>query len=238
MGKKGRDTRLKRQMAPAFWDIIRKENRFILNSKPGAHSKNTAYPLGVLLRDILNIASTLHEARIIVGSNYIRVDGISIRDLNYSIGLMDVLELIPTGQSYRFVPKDSQLLVPLLISDNEKQAKLVKIMRKNTIHPKKYQYGLHDGRTMLSDQKFSVGDSCLIRTPDISILNHIKFENACTVLVIRGENAGKVGKIEEIRQGIFSLPRRALISFMDKTIELPVEALMAVGLDKPLIKIN
>ena len=238
MGKKGRDTRLKRQMAPAFWDIIRKKNRFVLNSKPGAHSKNTSYPVGVVLRDILNLASTLHEARTILGSDYIRVDGISIRDPNHSVGLMDVLELMPTGQSYRFVPKDSQLLVPLLISDNEKRAKLVKIMRKNTLHRKKYQYGFHDGRTMLTDQKFSVGDSCLVRTPDISILNHIKFENGCIVLVVRGENAGKVGKIEDIREGIFSLPRRALISSMDKTIELPVETLMAVGFDKPLIKIN
>jgi small subunit ribosomal protein S4e len=58
------------------------------------------------------------------------------------------------------------------------------------------------------------------------------------VLIIKGENAGRVGRIEEIKDGIFSLPKRALVSFDDKSVELPVEMVMVVGTDRPVIKVS
>ena len=62
MANKGGYTRLKRQMAPKFWKIERKHSRFVLKVHPGPHSKSTAYPLGVVLRDILKVCSTMREA--------------------------------------------------------------------------------------------------------------------------------------------------------------------------------
>jgi small subunit ribosomal protein S4e len=53
-----------------------------------------------------------------------------------------------------------------------------------------------------------------------------------------GENAGNIGKVEDIRDGIFSLPKRAVVSFADRSVELPVGAIMAVGTESPVIKVN
>jgi small subunit ribosomal protein S4e len=238
MGKKGRDTRVKRQMAPSFWNIKRKEGRFILNTRAGPHSKKSAYPLGIILRDILRVADTMYECEKIVKSGNIRIDGIVVRDVRHAIGLMDIIELVPTGQSFRIVPKDSEILVPIDIPDNEKAIKLLKVIHKSTLNPSLYQYGFHDGKTFRSDQKFSVGDTCLVTLPNKSVINHIKFEKGCTALIIRGENAGRIGKVDDIREGIFSLPRRALISFGEKSIELPVETVLAVGSEQPMIKVS
>ena len=58
------------------------------------------------------------------------------------------------------------------------------------------------------------------------------------MLITTGENAGRLGRIEEIKDGIFSLPKRALVSFDDKSVELPVEMVMAVGTDRPVIKVS
>ena len=66
---------------------------------------------------------------------------------------MDVIELVPTGQSYRFVPKDSKLLVPLIINDNEKTHKLIKATSKVMNKGNKLQYRFHDGKTLISDRK-------------------------------------------------------------------------------------
>lgn len=238
MGKKGRDTRVKRQMAPSFWSIKRKEGRFILNTRAGAHSKKSAYPLGIILRDILKVADTMYECEKIVKSGNIRIDGIIVRNVAHAIGLMDIIELVPTAQSFRIVPKDSELLVPVDIPDNEKAVKLLKVIRKSTLNTSLYQYGFHDGKTFRSEQEFSVGDTCLVTLPNKSVVNHIKFEKGCTALITRGENAGRIGKVEDIREGVFSLPRRALLSFGDKTVELPVETVLAVGLERPMIKVN
>ena len=49
------------------------------------------------------------------------------------------------------------------------------------------------------------------------------------VLITSGENAGNVGKVETIRDGIFSLPKRVVVSFADRSVELPVQIVMAVG---------
>ena len=128
--------------------------------------------------------------------------------------------------------------MPLSISDEEKSQKLVKVTNKVTKTGNKLQYSFHDGKTLISDQKLMVGDSCLLQIPDNKINKHIKFAKGCMVLVTRGENAGSIGKVDDIRDGIFSLPKRALISFSDRSIELPVELVMAIGDDNPIIKVS
>ena len=238
MAKIGGDTRVKRQMAPTFWSIRRKKGRFVLRVKPGAHSKRRAYPLGIILRDVLKIANTMHEAERIVNGGKIKVDGIIRRDVNFGVGLMDIVELASIGQAYRFVPKDSRLLVPVSVNDDEKFKKLLKITSKVAIKGNKVQYGFHDGKTVISDQKMRVGDTCVVQLPESKINEHIEFERGSVVLVTSGENAGGVGKVEDIRDGVFSLPKRALVSFEERSVELPVEIIMTVGSERPLIKVN
>jgi small subunit ribosomal protein S4e len=237
MGKKGGDTRVKRQMAPTFWAIKRKESQFVVRVRPGPHPKHRAYPLGMVLRDVLRVAKTMHEAEGILNAGKVKVDGVVRYDSNLAIGLMDVIELA-TGQAHRMSPKDSELLTSVAIEDSEKGVKLVKVTSKTTIKGKKTQYGFHDGKTLISDQKLKVGDTCVIDLPNVQIRSHFAFEKGSTALIITGENAGKVGKIDDIQDGVFSLPRRALVSFDEKSVELPVEMVMVVGRDKPVIKVN
>ncbi|MFL6403400.1 MAG: 30S ribosomal protein S4e [Nitrososphaeraceae archaeon] len=239
MAKMGGSTKLKRQMAPKFWNIKRKEGRFALRVKPGPYSKNKAYPLGIVLRDILKLAHTMSEATKIVNTGKIKVDGVVRRSINFGVGAMDIVELVPTRQAYRFVPRESRLLVPISITDeNEKLVKLIKATSKVMTKGGRLQYGFHDGKTILTDQKMNVGDTCVVQLPEAKISQHIKFERGCMVLVMSGENAGNIGKIEDIRDGIFSLPKRALVSFAERSVELPVEAIMAVGSEMPVVKVN
>lgn len=237
MAKKGGDTRVKRQMAPTFWVIKRKQSQFVVRVKPGPHPMHRAYPLGMVLRDVLKIANTMHEAERILNAGKVKVDGLVRHDSNLAIGLMDVIQLA-TGQAYRIVPKNSALLDSIAIEDSEKIVKLVRVTSKTIIKGKKTQYGFHDGKTLISDQKLKVGDTCVIDLPKVQIKSHIAFEKGAIALIITGENAGTVGKIEDIKDGIFSLPKRALVSFDNKSVELPVEMVMVVGKDKPVIKVN
>jgi small subunit ribosomal protein S4e len=237
MGKKGGDTRVKRQISPNFWAIKRKQSQFVMRINPGPHPKQRAYPLGMLLRDVLNVASTGHEVDRILKADKVKVDGIVRRDPNFAIGLMDVVELA-MGQAYRMLPKNSVLLSPIAIEEAEKGIKLIKITSKTTIRENKIQYGFHDSKTLISDQKLKVGDTCIIDLQEGKIRNNLAFEKSYTALIITGENAGRVGRIEDIKDGIFSLPRRALVSFDDKSVELPVEMVMVVGTDRPVIRVT
>lgn len=237
MGKKGGDTRVKRQLAPKFWDIKRKQSQFVVRVKPGPHPKHKSYPLGMVLRDVLKVTRTMHEAERVLTAGQVKVDGIVKRDPNLAVGLMDLVTL-SSGQLYRMVPKDSVLLAPVAIDESEGSLKLVRVTSKTTIKGKKLQYGFHDGRTLISDQKLKVGDSCVIQVPEVQIKSHIPFDKGATALIVSGENAGHVGKIEDLKEGLFSLPTRALVSFEDRSVELPVEMVMVVGTDRPVIKVS
>lgn len=238
MAKKGGDKRLKRQLAPRFWQVNRKSARFILNTMPGPHTRKFSYPIGVVLRDLLHVCSNIREVKRSLNKGLISVDGKMIRHPNFPIGLMDTLEIKPSNQSYRFVPSNGIPLYPIKINSDEKNLKLEKIKSKVTSKENLYQYCLHDGRTFLSKESYNVNDTCLIDLPKFGIKNHVQLKEGCTVIVTRGENAGNIGKVEEIKTGSFSLPKRVLVSMGEKTVELPIDIVMAIGVDSSLIQVS
>ena len=142
MAKKGGDKRLKRQLAPRFWQVNRKSARFILNTMPGPNTRKFSYPIGVVLRDLLHVCSNIREVKR-------SLDGKMIRHPNFPIGLMDTLEIKPSNQSYRFVPSNGIPLFPIKINSDEKNLKLEKIKSKVTSKENLYQYCLHENHVQL-----------------------------------------------------------------------------------------
>ena len=230
--------KLKRQMAPSFWGISRKNKRFVITVRPGSHSKAHSIPTAVLLRDILKIVTTLREAKSTIYGGKVTIDGVKRKSLHHSIGLMDVVELENISDVYRFVPKDNQILKPLKINETEKTKKLAKIVSKTSIKGGKTQLGFHDGRSMISDIDVNVGDSCLLEIPKQKILEVIKLEQGCQVIVTLGINAGQIGTVKKIEGGTFNLPRRVLLELGERKIEISTEMIMVVGKEKPVIQVR
>lgn len=230
--------KLKRQMAPSFWGISRKNKRFAITVRPGSHSKAHSIPTAILLRDILKIVTTLREAKSTIYGGKVTIDGVKRKSLHHSIGLMDVVELENISDVYRFVPKDSQILKPLKINETEKTKKLAKVISKTSIKSGKTQLGFHDGRSMISDIDVNVGDSCLLEIPKQKILEVIKLEQGCQVIITLGINAGQIGTIKKIEEGTFSLPRRVLLELSEREIEISTEMIMVVGKEKPVIQVR
>ena len=237
MGSIAGSKKLKRQMAPTFWGINRKEKRFVITVRPGSHPKNNSIPTAVLLRDTLKKVKTLREAKSSIYDGKVRVDGIVQKSLHHSIGLMDVIELEGITDVYRLVPHNGHLLEPIKINADEKSKKLVKIKSKTTKKGGRTQLGLHDGRTIITDIDANIDDTCLLQIPKQKILDVIKFEKNSQVIVTRGINAGRIGSINEIKQGTFTLPKRISLLIDDKTIEIPANITMVVGKEKPVIQI-
>ena len=230
--------KLKRQMAPQFWGITRKSKRFVITTKPGPHKKNQSIPTAVFLRDTLKIVTSLREAKTSIYSGKVKIDGVVRKSLHHPIGLMDVVELENVTETYRLIPTDGKLLKPIIIKDSEKTKKLVKVTIKTTINNGKNQIGFHDGRSIISDVKVTVGDTCLIQIPEVKILEVMKIESGMSVLVIRGTNTGQIGKIESVEEGTFILPKRVIISLEGRKIEIPADIILAVGKGEPIIQLK
>ena len=230
--------KLKRQMAPQFWGIARKDKRFVITVRPGPHKKIHAVPTAVFLRDMLKIVTSLREAKSVIYSGKVKIDGTVRKSIHHAIGLMDVIELENVSDVYRLVPTEEKLLKPIKIKESEKSKKLVRVVSKNTISKGRLQIGFHDGRSIISESKVNVGDACLIQIPDVRILEIIKLEEGSQGLVTRGNNAGQIGKIETIEEGTFILPKRIILALKDKKIEIPADIIMPIGKEEPIIQLK
>ena len=151
---------------------------------------------------------------------------------------MDVVEFEGGSDIYRLVPQNKQVLTPIIIDANEKSKKIVKVTSKTTIKSGKIQLGFHDGRTLITNTKVNVGDSCLLQIPEQKILELLKLESGCMVIVTRGINAGQIGHIDKVKEGTFSLPKIIDLVINDKKIEIPADIVMVIGKEKPVIKVR
>ena len=151
---------------------------------------------------------------------------------------MDVVELDGLNEIYRLVPKDGALLRPVIINESEKSKKLAQVKSKTTIKNGKTQIGFHDGRSLIDETEVNVGDTCILQIPEQNILDIIKLERGVQGLITQGINAGKIGVIEEIKEGTFVLPKRVNIKLDERQIEIPAEMIMVVGKDKPVMGIG
>ena len=238
MGSIAGSKKLKRQMAPLFWGINRKNKRFVITVRPGSHPKNSSIPTAVLLRDVLNVVTTLREAKSVIYNGKVNVDGIIRKSLHHSIGLMDVIELQGISDIYRLVPTHGHILQPIKIDSSEKSKKIVKVTSKTTTKGKKIQLGFHDGRTIIADNNVNVGDSCLIQIPEQKILDVIKLEKDSLVIVTRGANTGQIGHINNINEATFTLPKRINLTVDKKKFEMPSDLVIVIGKEKPVIQIR
>src|SRR6266699_1307456 len=132
MARKGGSRQLKREPAPGFWPIKRKERTWAPNTRPGPHSRGKSLPLVIIIREILGYARTAKEATRIISTGKVKIDGVVRRDHRFPVGLMDVLQVEGAGQIFRILPKPNRGLTPTPISEKEAGFKLCKIIGKNT----------------------------------------------------------------------------------------------------------
>jgi len=88
MGGIAGSKKLKRQMAPSFWGIERKNKRFVITVRPGPHKKDRSIPTAVLLRDTIKKVSTLKEAKATIYNGQVNVDGVTRKTIIQLLRMM------------------------------------------------------------------------------------------------------------------------------------------------------
>jgi small subunit ribosomal protein S4e len=240
MAKKSGSLKAKRSASPAFWQISRKDKRFVVRTSPGPHPKALSYPLLVVLRDVLGLAKTRREALSVLNEGKVSVDGRVVKSEAFPIGLMDVVDFPEVGRSYRMVPYYGRL-VPVEIDSKEKGLKLCHVKSKKTVRGSKLSYGLHDGRVIFPEAEVDIrpGDACIIKIPTQEFQASFRLGKETLALVIRGEKSGQVATVEDVKSGTYSRGSIATIRFADGTSsELPTSVLLSIGKQIPEITLT
>jgi small subunit ribosomal protein S4e len=153
-------------------------------------------PMGVILRDILGVAHNRREAKKILHSRQIMVDGRVETALGRGVGLMDVLTV--GGNNYRCILDTNGKLRYRPISAKKASSKICRVMGKTTISGGKTQLHLHDGRNLLFDSnpEYKSGDSVVISLPEQEIVSHHKFEEGALAYLTGGSHIGETATIK------------------------------------------
>jgi small subunit ribosomal protein S4e len=198
MARRGGKQHLKRLNQPKVIQLRnRKEHTFLLNPSPGPHSKEKSIAIGVLLREVLNIASTAKEAKRILHEGKVLVDGRVVKDIHFPVGMMDIISFPEINKHYLLTVGEKMRLVPISVDGNA-LIKYWKVVRKYVRPGNKLYATLHDGRTISIDNHIKVGDTLVVDLKEKKLVKHLKLEPGAKCLIVEGKHAGRVVELQEI----------------------------------------
>ena len=203
MAKRGVYKHLKRIHAPKSWMLSKVGGIWATKPSQGPHKLRECIPLNLLLRTKLRLALNAKEAKLIVNAKEgnIRIDGKIRRDHKYPVGIMDIIHIVKTNSFYRvnFDVKGRWRLVK--ISKEDAKFKLCKVT-KRCMGPKKSPFVVtSDGRTLrFPNPNIKQNDTVKLNLETNQIADYYKYNIGSHVLIVGGNNIGRVGTIEKIEK--------------------------------------
>merc|ERR1711907_347664 len=129
------------------------------------------------------------------------IDGKVRRDARYPLGNMDVVSIERTNEHFRILYDVKGRFQPHKIKEAEAGFKLCKVTRKSINKQKIPHIGTHDGRTFrFPHPDISLNDSIKINLATGEIQSVVKFTNGATVMLIGGNNIGRIGILQSIEK--------------------------------------
>ncbi|MCX8194626.1 MAG: S4 domain-containing protein [Candidatus Micrarchaeota archaeon] len=212
MAKKGGSHHMVRLVAKKRTGAVaRKKLKWLLVPSPGPHPKADSIPVGVLIRDTFKWARNLAEAKRILKSGALLIDGRKVSDPHFPVGLMDIVSSPAQNKFYRISLKGPSLF-PKEIKPEEAKSKYLKVIRKHTIKGGKINLTFHDGRNYVSDAHINTGDTCILSVPEFKLQSHIRLAPGAQCLVVEGKHRGEKARLEKIIERPGSHESEALLS--------------------------
>jgi len=195
---------------------------------------------------MLGLAKKRSEVRAILSQGNVMVDGNIERDELFPTGLMDVISIPTVDKQYRVLPSEKGLTLHSINKD-EAEFKLCRIEDKTVLNGGNVQLNLHDGRNIRITVKdsnkpeedvFGTLDTVKISLPRQEIMEHFRFVEGASGLIISGKNMGKRGKIVAVEHREVQKRKKALVTVEDARgtrFQTTVEYVFVIGDAKPHI---
>ncbi len=219
---------LARMNAPRTWAVRRKGIMFIAKPR-GGHPTEHGLPLVVILRDILKYVKNTREARRLVNTEEVLIDGKRVKDVRRNVGLFDVLSIPKIKEHYRvYLSRQGKVAI---VKAAEEKIKPAKIIGKRLVDGK-VQLNLYDGNNLFGDNSYKVGDTIVLDLPSKKIAHHYKLEKGAIIYMTGGKHLGDIGRIENVTDtGIVCKTKEGDVFLM------PKQYAFVIGKEKSVITI-
>jgi len=190
---------LKRLNAPRSLRLHRKENKWTVKPSPGPHPLHSAIPLGLVVRDYLNLCDTLREAKRVITNGEILVDMVKRKDYKFPCGFMDVISIPKMKKYYRILFDQAGKLTFVPISSMETEWKLCRIEGKTIVNGMKTQLNLHDGNNKLvKKDEYKTGDVLKLSLKDKKISDVYPLAKGSISMIIGGSHIGQMANVQDL----------------------------------------
>ncbi len=234
MGKK----HLFRIAAPKFWTLNKKEKKFVIRPIPGPHPIKKSIPLMLLVKNYLNYAKTSREAKKIIYSGKIEIDGVIRKEPAFPIGLMDIISIKEIKEHYRVLLGKRGKFILHKIGNEEASLKPLKIINKTLLKNKRIQLNFFDGKNKIVDKDgYKTSDTILYDTSKKSFADHLKLEKGSIVYLMDGKKMGNVGVVDSIKSFRSTEPTKIILTNGKNKFETLKDYAFVIGKEKLMISI-
>ncbi len=226
--------------APATWPIARKGTKWIAKPLPGAHTLEKGMPLIVYLRDILQIVQSNREAKRILNQKLVLVNGIAVKEPNFSVGLFDTLKILKYDKTYRVLLNQRGKLQLIEISERELYTRPAKVVGKTTLKKGKIQINLSNGWNFITEKDvYKVNDLLLMDAKTRKPVKHIKLAKNSVIYITGGSHVGKVAEVEGFsEEGPLRKKKFILAKISDQKVKVLVSEAFVIGAEQPEIRVE
>lgn len=225
MGSKGNKRHIKGLNAPRYFGTPRKELKYVVKPNAGRHNLKESLALLLALRKLYPESSDREMVKAIK-SGRVKVNGRSIKDPKFPVGINDLLELEGEGKKYTISINEKGKSE--LTEGVSETSQLYKVVGKYKYKGGKIMIRLHDGRIVSGSNDISVNDS--VKFASGKMEKHIKMKEGAECMVLRGEHVGAKGMIKSILQGTKSIGKSVTIedSATHETFETLMSNIMVI----------
>jgi small subunit ribosomal protein S4e len=228
---------LKRLNAPRTLQLHRKEKKWTIRASSGPHELAKAIPLGIIVRDYLNLCDTQREVKHILSNGEILIDGIIRKSNKFPVGLMDVISIPKMKKHFRIVYDRRGKITILPISSSDAEWKLRRIENKTHVSSKKTQLNFHDGYNMIiKKDEYKSGDVLKIKFSDKKINDVYPRQKGAISLITGGSHIGELATLQDLEIIASSKPNLAKMKGVNEFTTLE-KYVFPVGKTKPVIAV-
>jgi small subunit ribosomal protein S4e len=208
----------KRKSIPKTWPIPRKGKKYIIVPR-SPHKLEFNLSVLVILRDILHVAINASEARKIIKSGEIELNGKKLFDEKRGIGLFDIITIKKIKKSFMMVIEKGKLSLKEI---QGKQQKISKVIDKKILNKGKVQINLMDGNNLITKEKINTNDTIVLDLEKNSIAKILPLKKDSEVFIIQGKWLGNFAKIQEIKKPLVE------IKIDNKKVLIPIKNIIVI----------
>jgi small subunit ribosomal protein S4e len=221
MAGKGNSRYMKRLNSPEFYGIHRKNLAYVTKPNAGRHSLQRCIALSLAARK-LGVANTTDEANKAIKSGAFKVNGKTITEPKYPVGIGDLLEL---GDQWFKLWINVQGKITFEPTKNKEP--LYKVVGKYKDKNNKLMLRLHDGSVMAAKSDISINDSVILKGGKIE--KTLKLAPGALCAVVNGVHVGANGTVVNLVEGDAHKPRSLVIESGSSKFETLVRNIMVTG---------